>query len=314
MADRSRLTPLFGALIATAATLYAATQASHPPREERTAPDRPGWGRILANTWAELDRDHVSIMAAGIAFYALLSIFPGMSALISIYGLAADPAVIERQLNAISGILPQEALTLLSDQLHTLVAAPSGRLGIGLIVSLSITIWSATSGTGVLMQALTIAFEEKETRGLVPFYIRAIGLTVGVGLLAVLSLFLIAVVPAVIGMLPLPELWSERISLIRWPILAGLVLLALGLVYRFAPARRAPCWHWLSPGTVAAALLWLVGSAGFSFYVARFGSYDKTYGSLGAVVILLMWFYLTAYIVLAGAELNAEIEKARAPR
>src|SRR6202023_48277 len=117
MPDRSRLTPLFGALIATAATLYAATQSSRPPPEERSAPARRGWGRILANTWAELDRDHVSIMAAGIAFYALLSIFPGMSALISIYGLAADPAVIERQLNAVSGILPQEALTLLSGQL-----------------------------------------------------------------------------------------------------------------------------------------------------------------------------------------------------
>jgi membrane protein len=214
MPDRSRLTPLFGALIATAATLYAATQSSRPPREERGATARPGWGRILANTWAELDRDHVSIMAAGIAFYALLSIFPGMSALISIYGLAADPAVIERQLNAISGILPQEALMLLSSQLHTLVAAPSGQLGIGLIVSLSLTVWSATSGTGVLMQALTIAFEEKETRGLVPFYFRAIGLTLGVGLLAVLSLFLIAVVPAVIDM-PLPELWRDRISPIR---------------------------------------------------------------------------------------------------
>ena len=314
MADRSRFMPLFGALIATAATLYAATQTSHTPRERRGSPARPGWGRILANTWAELDRDHVSIMAAGIAFYALLSIFPGMSALISIYGLAADPAVIERQLSTISGILPQEALKLLSDQLHTLVAAPSGQLGVGLIVSLSLTIWSATSGTGVLMQALTIAFEEKESRGLVPFYLRAIGLTVGVGLLAVLSLFLIAVVPAVIEMLPLPELWRDRISLIRWPILAGLVLLGLGLVYRLAPARHTPRWYWLSPGTVGAALLWLVASAGFSFYVGRFGSYDRTYGSLGAVVILLMWFYLTAYIVLAGAELNAEIEKARAKR
>src|SRR5712671_3006475 len=271
---------------------------------------RPGWWSILTNFWARLDRDHVSIMAAGIAFYALLSIFPGMSALISVYGLAADPAVIERQLNAISGILPQEALTLLSDQLHTLVAAPPGRLGLGLVVSLSITIWSATSATGVLMQALTIAFEEKETRGPIRFYLRAIGLTVGVGLFAVLSLFLIAVVPALIGALPLPELWSDRISLIRWPILAGLVLLALGIVYRVAPARQTPRWHWLSAGTVGAALLWLIGSAGFSFYVARFGSYDKTYGSLGAVVILLMWFYLSAYIVLAGAELNSEYEKA----
>jgi membrane protein len=275
---------------------------------------RPGWWTILTNFWARLDRDHVSIMAAGIAFYALLSIFPGMSALISIYGLVADPATIETQLNSLSGVLPQEALKLLSDQLHTLVAAPRDKLGLGLLVSLLIALWSATSGTGSLMQALTVAYEERENRGILSFYGRAIVLTIGVGVFALLSLFLIAGIPAVIGLLPLSELWRDRISLIRWPLLAILAVAALGVLYRYGPARRNPCWHCLSGGTMAAAVLWLVGSAGFSFYVARFSSYDKTYGSLGAVVILLMWFYVTAYIILAGAELNAEIEKARAQR
>jgi membrane protein len=273
---------------------------------------RPGWWTILKNFWAEIDRDHVSIMAAGIAFYALLSIFPGMSALISIYGLVADPAAIENQLNSLSGVLPQEALKLLSDQLHALAAAPRDKLGFGLVVSLVIALWSATSGTGALMQALTVAYEERENRGLLTFYGRAITLTLGVGLFALLSLFLIAIIPAVIGSLPISELWRDRISLIRWPLLAILAILALCVLYRYAPARRNPCWHCFSAGTIGAAVLWLVGSAGFSFYVARFSSYDKTYGSLGAVVILLMWFYVTSYIILAGAELNSEIEKARA--
>jgi membrane protein len=275
---------------------------------------RPGWWTILSNFWARLDRDHVSIMAAGTAFYALLSIFPGMSALISIYGLVADPATIETQLNSFSGVLPQEALKLLSDQLHALVAAPRDKLGLGLLVSLLIALWSATSGTGSLMQALTVAYEDRENRGVLSFYGRAIALTIGVGVFALLSLFLIAGIPAVIGSLPLSELWRDRISLIRWPLLAILAVVALGVLYRYAPARRNPRWNCLSVGTIAAAVLWLVGSAGFSFYVARFSSYDKTYGSLGAVVILLMWFYVTAYIILAGAELNAEIEKAWARR
>jgi membrane protein len=273
---------------------------------------RPGWWTILTNFWARLDRDHVSIMAAGTAFYALLSIFPGMSALISIYGLVADPATIETQLNSFSGVLPQEALKLLSDQLHALVAAPRDKLGLGLLVSLLIALWSATSGTGSLMQALTVAYEERENRGILSFYGRAIALTIGVGVFALLSLFLIAGIPAVFGSLPLSELSRDRISLIRWPLLAILAVVALGVLYRYGPARRSPCWNCLSIGTIAAAVFWLAGSAGFSFYVARFSSYDKTYGSLGAVVILLMWFYVTAYIILAGAELNAEIEKTRA--
>jgi len=248
-------------------------------------------------------------MAAGVAFYAFLSLFPAMSAVISVYGLVADPVAIERQITVLAGLLPQEALVLLSDQLRALIEASPGGLGLGLIVSLVFALWSATSGAGTLMQALTVAYEEDETRGVIMFYLAAVGLTVAIGGFGLLSLFLIAVVPAVVDYLPLPRPWLDAIALIRWPILAVLVLIALGFVYRVAPARREPCWHAFSPGTIAAALLWLVGSAGFSFYVARFASYNKTYGSLGAVAVLLVWLYVSAYIVLAGAELNAELEK-----
>src|SRR5436305_6325075 len=141
-------------------------RAAPPQRGKKPTRHRPSWGRILANVWTELDRDHISILAAGMAFYGLLSLFPGMSALISIYGLAADPAIIEQQLGPPAGVLPKEALSLLSDQLHALVAKPPARLGIGLLVSLGLALWSATSATSMLMQALTVAYEETESRGI----------------------------------------------------------------------------------------------------------------------------------------------------
>jgi membrane protein len=271
----------------------------------------PGWGGVIAELWAGLDHDNISVIAAGVAFYGLLAIFPGMSALISVYGLVADPVVIEGEVVTLSGVLPQEALKLLSDQLHSLIAAPPAKLGISLIVSLVLALWSAMSGTSGLMRALTVAYEEQETRRVIGFYGQALVLTVAIGAFALVSLFLIAVVPAAVELLPVPAAWRDTIALIRWPVLAGIVILALGFLYRFAAARQTPRWHFFGPGTIGAALLWLVGSAGFSFYVERFAAYDKTYGSLGAVVILLMWFYVSAYIVLAGAELNSVIEKAQ---
>jgi membrane protein len=270
---------------------------------------RPSWGRALRQVWTEIGRNNISVMAAGVAFYGFLSIFPGMSVLISTYGLVSDPGVIETQVSGLAGVLPQEALKLLSDQLHALISAPPAKLGVGLLISLLLALWSAASGAGTLMQALTVAFDEKDTRSVLGFYARAIGLTIGMGVFGLVSLFLIAVVPAILDRLPFPQIWRDAVALIRWPLLAGLVFVALGLLYRFAPAQETPRWHWFGPGSIAAALLWLGGSAGFSFYVAQFGSYNKTYGSLGAVVVLLMWFYVTAYIILAGAELNAAVEK-----
>jgi membrane protein len=272
---------------------------------------RPGWGRILANVYNEINRDNVSVMAAGVAFWTFLSIFPAMSALISIYGLVSDPAIIAAQVESLAGVLPQSALQLLDDQLHRLIIAPPQALGLSLIVSLLLTLWYSMSGTGTLMQALTVAYEERDTRGILAYYAESAALTVGIAVFGLLSLFLVAIVPAVFGLLPFPKGMRDLIGLVRWPILAVLLILALGAVYRFAPARRNPCWHLFSPGTIVAALVWLAGSAGFSYYVASFSSYDKTYGSLGTVVVLLMWLYLGAFIVLVGAELNSELEQAR---
>jgi membrane protein len=266
-----------------------------------------GLWRALVRVFQALSQDNISIMAAGTAYYLILSIVPGMSAVVLTYGIVADPIEIERHVGALAGVMPAEALKLLADQLHTLVSAPRAGLGIGLVVSVVIALWSAMNSTVALMTALTVAYEGREDRGLLHFYGLAIGLTVGTALFGVAALLLIAGVPAAAATLPMPELWRQLLPLARWPMLAVLALLGLGALYRFAPYRAAPGWDFLRAGTIAASLLWLIGSAAFSFYVANFGSYDRTYGSLGAVAILLVWLYASAYIVLVGAELNGEL-------
>ena len=268
---------------------------------------RSSWRELLARVWRGISQDNVSIMAAGIAYYAMLSIFPGMSTLVLTYGLVADPQTIEHHVETLAGVLPAEALKLLSDQLNALISAPTEKLGIGLVVSVLIGLWSATSGTSAMMNALTIAYEGKEERGLLHFYALSIALTIGGVIFVMLALVLIAGVPAAVTKLPLPDVWQEAVSLIRFPMLAVLAFLGLATLYRLAPGRKRPDWDFNRAGTIAASLLWLGGSAAFSFYAAHFGSYDKTYGSVGAVVIMLVWLYVSAYIVLAGAELNGEL-------
>ncbi len=265
---------------------------------------RVGWGQRLHRVWQSIGRDNISIMAAGIAYYAMLSIFPGMSALVLSYGLVADPQTIEHHVSSMAGVLPGEALKLLADQLNVLVTAPREGLGIGLIVSVFVGLWSSTAGTSAMMNALTIAYEGREERGIFHFYGLSIALTVGGVLFLLLALVLIAGVPAAAADLPLPEFWKQLLPLLRFPMLAVVAVVAIGTLYRLAPDRKRPGWDFFRPGTIAASLLWLAGSSAFSFYAAHFGAYDRTYGSVGAVAIMLVWFYVSAYIILAGAELN----------
>lgn len=274
----------------------------NPPRARR-----PGTWRILARVCQALGQDNISIMAAGTAYYLILSIVPAMTALVLSYGLVADPIAIEQHVGALAGVMPAEALKLLSDQLHTLVSAPRTGLGIGLVVSVVIALWSAMNSTAALMTALTVAYEGREDRSLLHFYGLAAGLTIGVILFGLAALLLIAGVPAAAAALPMPEFWRQLLPMLRWPMLAVLAFLGLGTLYHVAPNRNPRGWDFLRAGTISASLLWLIGSAAFSFYVAHFGSYDRTYGSLGAVAILLVWLYASAYIVLAGAELNGEL-------
>ena len=256
-----------------------------------------------------MGKDNVSALAAGAAFQTLLTIFPALAAAVSLYGLVADRNMVEGQIMAIQGVLPPEAITLIATWLHALVQAPATRFGLGLIVSVLLALWSIWSATGMLMTAVTVCYGEEEKRDFVSFNLRALALSAGLALFGTAALALVAVLPAALTLLPVSHTLGEVLGLVRWPILAGIFILALAIIYRYAPDRAEPKWQWISWGAAAATVLWLAGSIGFTIYVSKVGSYDKTYGSLGAVIILLLWFYLTAYVILAGAGLNAEIER-----
>jgi len=269
----------------------------------------PVYWTILTNTWQRVSKDNLSGLAAGAAFYALLSIFPTLTALVSLYGLVADPNMVARQAMAMGGILPPEVVKLVATWLQVFVQGPPSRFGIGLIVSLLFASWSAWSATSILMTAIHICYGEEETRSFVRFNLRAVALTGGLALFGIAALALVAVLPAALAFLPVPEAWGELIALVRWPILAGIVIIALAIIYHFAPDRAEPKWQWISLGAAVATALWILSSLGFTIYVSRVGTYDKTYGSLSAVIILLLWLDLSAYITLIGAELNAEIDR-----
>ncbi|PWC37480.1 YihY/virulence factor BrkB family protein [Azospirillum sp. TSO35-2] len=280
-------------------------------RSADTPSDIPksGWKDILLRVWDEQSKDNVSMLAAGVAYYALLAIFPAVAALVSIYGLVADPVMIENQISQLSALLPPEALSIVSDQARKVATTPSQGLGFGLLFGLLLTLWSASRGTNSLVSALNIAYGEKETRGIVKLAALSMGLTVAGLLFVIVAMVMIVAVPAainIVGLKDTPIGWIA--SLARWPILAVAIVVALAVLYRYAPDRREPQWRWVSWGSATATVVWLLGSAGFSVYVSHFGSYNETYGSVGAVVILLLWFNLTSYVVLLGAELNAEIE------
>jgi membrane protein len=268
----------------------------------------PGWWNILKWVFADVGRKNLSIIAAGVAFYGILSIFPALAVVVAIYGFVADPAVVQHQISAIQGVLPGEARKLILDQLQAIVTAPRSKLGLGLIVGLAVALWYIQSAVVTLITALNIAYEEEEKRSLLRVQLGAIAMTIGAVIFSIVALAMVAVIPVIIDFLPFPQGWKTTISLVRWPILASLVAVGLAAVYRLGPSRTCPKWRWVSWGATLATGLWILGSMAFSIYVSKFGNYDKAFGSLGAVVILLTWFYLSAFVILLGASLNAELE------
>ena len=316
MADARK--PLLGVAIAAALTVYAmAARRRHGVAAIANSP-RPaapqeitasGWRDVLMQVAANIGRDNVSLMAAGVAFYALLSLAPGFSALVALYGLVADPAAVEGHVAALHWVMPPEAQQLVADQLTDIVRDHSSSLGIGFLISLVIAVWSANAGTSALISALNVAYGEHEKRGVLRYYGGTLLLTLSSAMCGGLALLLIAVVPASLRWLPLGDSGRALIAILRWPALLLLFAAVLAVLYRYAPSRDEPHWSWVSWGAAAAALLWIAGSALFSAYVGRFATYNKTYGSLGAVVVLLMWLWLSAFAVLLGAELNAAMER-----
>lgn len=277
------------------------------PTESRRA-----WTTTLEHTRREVKQDNLTIVAAGVAFFAFLAIFPALAALISIYGLVADPAAVEQQVASLRGVLPAQAADLIGTQLQRIASGSSQSLGWSLALSVVLGLWSANKGMKGLVQGLNIAYGEEDRRPWIKRTAIQLALTLGAIVAAIVAIGMVVALPAVLSFLGLGGGVRIGVEIARWLLLAALVVVGLGIVYRVGPARGAlRPRRWVTPGAIAATALWLIGSVLFSIYVANFGSYAKTYGALAAVVILLIWFYLTAFAILLGAELDGEREKTR---
>lgn len=267
------------------------------------------WRQIITRVAKEVGHDNVGVVAAGVAFFSLLAIFPLITACLSIYGYFADPAKVQDMLMGVSGVMPGDAWVLLNDQITSVVAQPDAKLGVGIAVGLLIALYSAGSGIRAIMRAMNIAYGEVESRGFAKFYALAGTMTLSTILFLWVALAVIIGVPAILTILKLEGLAALVTKALPWISLIGLFAFALGVLYRYGPSRRPAKNRWVYPGIIFTSVSWLIMSAGFSFFVANFGSYNATYGSLGAVIVLLMWFWLTAFVVIVGAELNAEMER-----
>lgn len=267
-----------------------------------------GWKDIASRVKASVKRDRVPLASAGVAFYAMLALFPTLTAFLSLYGLFADPVQVETQLDLLVTALPGAAAELVAEQVDAIIATDSDALTIGLAVSVLVALWTASTGAHGLMEALTLASGETETRGFVKRRAVAVGLTLAGMAFFAAAVAVVVVAPPVLQAAGLGAATELIVRVLRWAAMVVVLLSALALIYRSAPDRSRPRWRWVSPGSLAAAALWIVGSMAFSFYVANFGSYNETYGALGAFIVLLLWLFLSAFVVLLGAEINSEFE------
>jgi membrane protein len=268
-----------------------------------------GWIQIAKRGWKEAKADQVPLLAAGVAFYAFLAIFPALIAIVSIYGLFADPSTITNQLNSLTAALPDQARQVITDQVTALTTRGRQTLGIGLILSVVIALWSASAGISNLLTAINIAYDEEEKRGFVKKRLLSLGLTFGAIVFMVIVLGLVAVLPPLLKAVFGTGAMRWILQILGWLVLVVLVAAVLAILYRLGPDRDAPRMAWVSVGAVVATLIWLAASIGFSIYASTFGNYAKTYGVFAGIVVLLFWLWLTMYAILLGAEINAEAEQ-----
>jgi membrane protein len=277
-------------------------------RQAETPQEIPpkGWMAIAKRSAKEVKQDQVPLLAAGVAFYTLLSLFPAIIAGVSIYGLVADPETVRRQLDKLTQMLSPETATILSQQIRQITSGAGGALGVATIIGILTALWSASSGMKALITGVNLAYDETETRKFAKLRGLAILLTLGAMLLLTVAGATIAGFPPIADNLPVVLQWV--VSILRFVVLAALLVVGLAVLYRYAPDRDEPKWTWVSWGSGVATVVWILASIGFSIYVKSFGNYNKTYGALAGIIILMFWLYLTAVIVLAGAELNTEME------
>lgn len=277
--------------------------------------DRPvdiawrGWWDVLWRVKDQLDTDNVSIVAGGLALFALLAVFPSLAAAVAIYGIVASPDAIAAQMQAFGGMLPPATVEILQNQLNQLVSQRNETLSIGVIIGILLAMWSARKGMVALITAMNVAYNEHDRRSFLMRMLLSLAFTVG-GVLGFVVMVSIGVaIPVLLAFIPLGSATEWILLGVRWAVLWVIAVFALSVLYRFAPHRTHPRWEWVNAGSIIAATLWLLGSALFALYVRNFNSFGEAYGAIGGVVVMLMWFYVSAYVVILGAEINSELER-----
>jgi membrane protein len=268
-----------------------------------------GWADILRRAWKGTAERNLSLVAGGVTYYLLLALFPGFAALFSVYGLVANPADAAKSVQSLSSMLPPSTVELIGDELSQLASASSQSLSLGAIIGIAIALWSGVRGMTGMMTALNIAYDQPERRGFIRFNATALMLTIVVVIGGLIAFALVAGLPAALHWVGArrPGLWIGLV--VEWPLLIVFVMGMVALIYRYGPDRSEPRWKWASLGVIVATILWVLGSVLFSAYIYYFGSYNKTYGSLGLPLILLTWMWLSVFVVMFGAEINGEAER-----
>src|ERR1700733_9423654 len=267
-----------------------------------------GWKDILWRVYASVNDNRLLAVAAGVVFYSLLAIFPAIAAFVSLYGLIADASTIDSHLSLAAGIFPAGAVDILHEQITRLTAKSDAKLGLGFVTGLAVALWSANAGMKGIIDALNVVYDEKEKRSFVKLNLLSLLFTLVAIFSLIIALAAVVIAPIVFSAVGLSSLPGLAIAALRWPLLLVLAATALAAIYRYGPSRTEARWQWLSVGSVAAAVAWLIGSVLFSWYISHFGAYNATYGSLGAAVGMMMWMWISAIVILLGGELNAEIE------
>jgi membrane protein len=270
---------------------------------------RTGWRDIAVRVWKEIRSDNVSLVPAGLALYTLLAVFPALAAAVSLYGLFATPAQVSQHMRSFAGILPPGTWEIFSRQLQDIAGNPRSTLTATAVMSLLVALWSARSGMSSLMTATNIAYSQQEKRGFIRQILVSLAFTVAAIVTFVLMLLLGVAFPLVLNAVGFSAAFEVEITVARWGLLWLVAVVGLAVIYRYGPARSRARWRWVMWGAVMAATVWLGGSLLFALYVRTFGTYGRTYGALGGVIVLLMWFYLSSFIVVLGAKVNAEMER-----
>jgi membrane protein len=290
----------------------ATLPAESEPVEPHLAPvaARPhSWRDVLTHVWENMGRHRVLAIAAGVTFYALLAIFPAIAAIVTVYGLFADTGTISGLLNSLAGVVPGGALTVIGDEVTRITSGPSASLSVTLVVSLVISLWSANAGMKAIFDALNVVYNVEDRRSFITLNLVSLGFTLSAIVFLLAAMASVVVVPIVLNYLSIRSAAAPLLVFARWPLMFVAVVFALSLVYRFGPNRDDAQWRWITWGSAFAAIAWLAASLLFSWYAANFGSYNATYGSLGAVIGFMTWMWLSTIVILIGAEVDAIMER-----